>query len=295
MTSRSTPQLRRWSERVRPGSHLFLLVLTLYFLFPFFWLIVASTKTLSGLFNGSSGPLWFDDTFALFDNLAQLSSYNSGVFWTWMGNSFFYAFTAGIAGTAVCVAAGYGFAKYRFAGRGLAFALLLGAVMVPLTALVIPTFVMLSAVDLTDTPWAVILPSMLNPFGVYLMRVFAQDAVPDELLEAARMDGAGELRVFAQVALPLLRPGIVTVLLLSIVSTWNNYFLPLTMLTSTKLLPVTVGLQQWQTQSRSATGSSDMVWNLVTAGSLVSIIPLVITFLALQRYWRGGLSIGAVR
>jgi multiple sugar transport system permease protein len=295
VATRSSRSSVRWAERARPGSHTFLVILALYFLFPFYWLIVASTKTLSGLFDGSAGPLWFDDTFALFDNLAQLFTYKGGVFWNWIGNSFFYAFTAGVVGTAICVAAGYGFAKYRFAGRRIAFALLLGAVMVPMTALVIPTFVMLRGVELTDTPWAVILPSMLNPFGVYLMRVFAQDAIPDELLEAARMDGSGELRAFVQVGVPLLRPGIVTVLLLSIVSTWNNYFLPLTVLTSTKLLPVTVGLQQWQTQSRSATGSSDIVWNLVTVGSLVSIIPLVIAFLALQRYWRGGLSIGAVR
>ena len=127
--------------------------------------------------------------------------------------------------------------------------MLLGSVMVPLTALVIPTFILFSNVNLTDTVWAVILPSLLNPFGVYLMQVYAADAVPDELLDAARVDGAGEFKTFLRVALPLLRPAVVTVLLLSIVGTWNNFFLPLAMLANTKLFPITVGLGLWQGQA----------------------------------------------
>ena len=113
--------------------------------------------------------------------------------------------------------------------------------MVPTTALVIPTFVLFAQVGWTNTIWAVIFPTLLNPFGVYLMNVYAHDAVPDELLDAARVDGAGEFRTFFQVALPLLRPAIVTVLLLSIVASWNNYFLPLVMLSDNRLFPVTVG------------------------------------------------------
>ena len=142
----------------------------------------------------------------------------------------------------LAVLAGYGFAKYRFRGRRLMLSVLLGSVMVPLTALVIPTFILFSNLNLTDTVWAVILPSLLNPFGVYLMRVYTADAVPDELLDAARVDGAGEVKTFFGVALPLLRPAVVTVLLLSIVGTWNNFFLPLAMLANTKLFPITVGL-----------------------------------------------------
>jgi multiple sugar transport system permease protein len=195
----------------------------------------------------------------------------------------------------LAVLAGYGFAKYRFAGRNLSFAILLGAVMVPLTALVIPTFIMLSSVQLTNTVWAVILPSLLNPFGVYLMTVYIKDAVPDELLDAARVDGAGELRTFAQIALPLMRPAIVTVLLLSVVATWNNYFLPLAMLSNSDLYPVTVGIGLWQSLASSNNGGGTSLWSLIVMGSLVSVIPLIIAFLSLQKYWRGGLSLGALK
>jgi multiple sugar transport system permease protein len=128
------------------------------------------------------------------------------------------------------------------------------------------------------------------------MRVCAADAVPDEMLEAARIDGAGEFRTFLQVALPLMRPAIVTVLLLSIVGTWNNYFLPLAVLSNNNLYPVTVGLGLWNglASSNSGTGT-DSLWSLIVIGSFISIIPLVIAFLTMQRYWQGGLAIGSLK
>jgi multiple sugar transport system permease protein len=173
--------------------------------------------------------------------------------------------------------------------------MVLGSVMVPLTALVIPTFVMMSNAGLTDTIWAVILPSLLSPFAVYLMRIYVAASVPDELLDAARIDGAGELRTFVRVALPLMRPGVVTVLLLSVVSTWNNFFLPLTMLSSSKLYPLTVGLGLWTQLASSNNGGGQSLWNLIITGSLVSIVPLVVAFLTLQKYWQSGLAAGGVK
>ena len=211
-------------------------------------------------------------------------------------NSALYAFVGGIGATVLAVLAGYGFAKYRFAGRRAGFSILLGAVMVPTTALVIPTFILFSQAGITNTIWAVILPTLLNPFGVYLMHVYARDAVPDELLDAARVDGAGEFRTFLQVALPLLRPAIVTVLLLSVVSSWNNYFLPLAMLSDNRLFPVTVGIGLWQgTASTYGAAGGESLWSIIILGSLVSVIPLIIAFLSLQRYWRGGLAIGSLK
>jgi multiple sugar transport system permease protein len=285
---------RRPHRQRHLGSHTFLVVLVLYFALPLWWLVVASTKDINGLFTGTGGPLWFDENFSFVDNIRQLFTQNGGIYWRWLGNSFLYAFVGGIGATVLSVLAGYGFAKYRFAGRNLYFSVLLGSVMVPVTALVIPTFVLLSSMHLTNTIWAVILPSLLSPFGVYLMRVYAQDAVPDELLDAARVDGAGDFRTFVSVALPLLRPAIVTVLLLSTVATWNNYFLPLAVLSDTKLLPVTVGLGQWQAQSTSGAAGSQL-WNVVVTGALISILPLVISFLSLQKYWQGGLSLGSLK
>ena len=284
---------RRAGNLVLP--YLFLGVLVVYFLIPIWWLFVASTKTAAGLFNGSNGALWFDQTFALLPNLKVLFTYNDGIYLRWIANSLFYAVAGGVGATVLAVLAGYGFAKFRFRGRRLMLSVLLGSVMVPLTALVIPTFILFSNINLTDTVWAVILPSLLNPFGVYLMQVYTADAVPDELLDAARVDGAGEVKTFFGVALPLLRPAVVTVLLLSIVGTWNNFFLPLAMLANTKLFPITVGLGLWMGQASGNNSGGENLWGVIIIGSLVSVIPLIIAFLALQKYWQGGLSIGALK
>lgn len=291
-TAATAPRLRKPRNL---GAHVFLGALILYFLVPIWWLFVASTKNVQGLFNGSAGTLWFDKDFALWSNLGKLFTYNDGIYLQWFGNSVFYAVAGGLGSTVLAVLAGYGFAKYRFAGRRVAYALLLGSVMVPLTALVIPTFVLMSSFGLTNTIWAVILPSLLNPFGVYLMSVYATDAVPDEMLDAARVDGAGEFRTFFRVALPLMRPAFVTVLLLSIVSCWNNFFLPLAMLSSPRLFPITVGIGLWQGQASANNGGGESLWGLIIIGAFVSIIPLVIAFLSLQRYWQGGLSLGSIK
>jgi len=295
--SKMTPPgmlVRRPSNRRNVIAHLFLFTLVLYFLVPIWWLVVASTKDAHGLFSGTGGALWFDKNFNFFANVKELFTYNGGEYVRWLGNSALYSLSGGVGATVLSVTAGYGFAKHRFKGRDLSFAILLGSVMVPLTALVIPIFVLLSNLGLTDTIWAVILPSLLNPFGVYLMRVYTADAVPDELLDAARVDGAGELRIFLQVAVPLMRPAIVTVLLLSIVATWNNYFLPLAMLSTSDRYPITVGIGLWSQMASSNNSGGQSLWSLIIVGSLVSIIPLIIAFVSLQRYWQGGLSLGSL-
>ena len=277
-------------------TYVFLGILVVYFLVPLWFLFVASTKDAPSLFSGDSA-LWFSGEFNLFTNLSNLVTYNDGIYLRWIGNSALYAFLGGLGATVLAVLAGYGFAKYNFRGRDLSFAILLGSVMVPLTALVIPTFVLFSELGLTDTIWAVILPSLLSPFGVYLMRVYAAEAVPDELLDAARMDGAGEFRSFFQVALPLMRPAVVTVLLLSVVGTWNNYFLPLAMLSNSQLYPITVGIGLWQglASQNNGGGGGPSLWTLIIVGSLISIIPLIVAFLSLQKYWQGGLAIGSLK
>jgi multiple sugar transport system permease protein len=127
------------------------------------------------------------------------------------------------------------------------------------------------------------------------MRIYAQDAIPDGIIEAARIDGAGEFRIFFQVALRMLAPGIVTVLLFTLVATWNNYFLPLIMLNNPKLYPVTVGLAAWSSQSTGGGGSTGELLSSVVTGSLLSVIPLIAAFLLLQRYWQSGLSAGGVK
>ncbi|MFK3671812.1 carbohydrate ABC transporter permease [Leifsonia aquatica] len=283
---------RRGGRQVIP--HIILAAFIVYFALPFWWLIVASTKSQQTLFDGKTSPLWFSGDFDLFSNIGALFTYSGGLYAHWLGNSFLYAIAGGVGATVLSVLAGYGFSMYGFRGRRLFFAVVLGSVMVPATVLVIPLFVMMSGAHLTNTIWAIILPSMLNPFAVYLMKVYTDEAIPHEMVDAARVDGAGEVRIFARVALPLMRPAVVTVLLLSVVGTWNNFFLPLVMFSNPQLFPVTVGLGALQSQAQVNTGGQSL-WNLVITGALISIIPLIVSFLTLQRYWQGGLSIGSVK
>jgi multiple sugar transport system permease protein len=262
-----------------------------YTLVPLLWLLLSSTKTQADLF--SSPGLWFGDHFSLFSNVKETLTYQDGIYLRWLGNTLIYVVAGAGGATLLATAAGYGLAKFNFTGRRLVFAVLLGAVAVPGTALAVPTFLMFSRMGLTNTVWAIIIPSLISPFGLYLMWVYATDAVPQELLEAARIDGAGEVRIFFTVALRLLAPGVVTVLLFAVVATWNNYFLPLIMLSEPKLYPLTVGLTQWSGQARGV--DAQPIYNLVITGSLLAIVPLVIVFIFLQRFWQTGLSAGSVK
>ncbi|HZX09067.1 carbohydrate ABC transporter permease [Kribbella sp.] len=263
----------------------------LYTIVPLVWLLLSATKTQDDLL--STPGLWFGRSFAFFANIKDTLTYDGGIFLQWLGNTVLYVVVGAGGATLLATAAGYGLAKYKFTGRRAVFAVLLGAVAVPGTALAVPTFLMFSNLGLTNTVWAIIIPSLVSPFGLYLMWVYSADAVPPELLEAARIDGAGEVRTFFTVALRLLAPGIVTTLLFAMVSTWNNYFLPLIMLSKPNLYPLTVGLTQWSNQ---ATGvGARPIYNLVITGSLLTIVPLVIAFLLLQRFWQSGLSAGSVK
>jgi multiple sugar transport system permease protein len=268
-----------------------LLVFLTYSLLPLFYLIVSATKDGSALF--SSFGLWFY-SFDLFANLGAVFTYDGGVFINWLWNTAYYSVTSAVGASFVATIAGYSFAKFRFRGRTLLFAVILGSIMVPPTALVIPTYLLLSKVELVNTPLAVILPSLISPFGVYLMRVYAEQSVPDALLDAARVDGAGEFRIFWSVALRVLAPGFVTVLLLSFVTTWNNYFLPLVVLNDPSLYPLTVGLVSWN-ELASGGGGAQNLYPLVITGALVSIVPIIAAFLFLQRFWQGGLTFGSLK
>jgi multiple sugar transport system permease protein len=271
--------------------NLLMTVMLLYAVLPLLWLVVNSTKTQRSLF--TTFGLWFGGPFVLWSNIHQVLTYDNGIFVRWLGNTLLYVVAGAGGATALATLAGYGLAKYRFPGRRAVFAVVLAAVAVPGTALAVPTFLFFSDLHLTNTPWAVIVPSLVSPFGLYLIWVYAQDAVPGELLDAARIDGAGEFLTFFRISLRLLGPGVVTVLLFTIVATWNNYFLPLIMLSQPRWYPLTVGLNDWNIQSYTAGGQA--IYNLVITGSLLTVIPIMIAFLILQRYWRSGLAAGGVK
>ncbi|SDE14116.1 carbohydrate ABC transporter permease [Glycomyces harbinensis] len=293
--SAATVQKRR-GKRARRSTLLTiaLIVAAAYFLLPLFWLIVASTKSTGDLF--STFGLWFSGDNSFIANLKATFSQEDGVYARWLGNTLLYAVASAAAGAFLATLGGYGFAKYRFRGNRTMFMGVLGAMAVPSTALAIPTYLLFSQAGLVDTPWAIILPSMAShPFALYFMRIYADSAVPDSLIEAGRIDGAGEFRIFFQVTGRLLTPAIATVTLFMLVQTWNNYFLPLIMLNDPDLYPITVGLANWQSQASASGGASGDLVPMVITGSLISIAPLILAFLLLQRYWQTGLVSGSVK
>ncbi|MGW4274600.1 carbohydrate ABC transporter permease [Streptomyces seoulensis] len=288
-TTSTEPRRLRPRRETTPLSRtavmLLLALSTLYFLLPLWWLLVAATKPFGAQFSGSG--LWFDG-FGLFGNLSRLSAQDGGIFWRWMLNSVLYCGVGALVGTALSALAGYTIAKYEFRGRGVLFGAVLAAVLVPKVLFTLPLYLMFSGVHLIDNPLAVLLPSVVSPFGVYLSRVFAAQ-VPDEVIEAGRLDGAGEFRIFRTLATRMMLPALVTIFLFQFVEIWNNYLLPAMVLGDDRLQPVTVGLVGWNASHVAVPPP------LVVIGSLVSVAPLVIAFLALQRFWRAGMTAGAVK
>lgn len=269
------------------GPTIVLLLGALYCLLPVAWVVVASTKSGSTLFTSFT----FAPSGALADNVTDLSTYREGIFWRWMGNTALYAGVGALASAAVSGLSGYTLAKYRFRGQGLIFNVLLAGVLVPGIVLAIPQYLLLAKVGLTDSYWSVLLPSVISPYGIYLARIYASAAVPDSIVEAARVDGAGEFRTFRAVALPMMVPGLITVFLFQFVAIWNNFLLPFIMLSDDRKFPVTVGLYTLLNQG----STTPALYSLVITGSLLSIIPLVALFLSLQRYWRIDLISGSVK
>jgi len=272
---------------------LMLSVFLVYSFVPLLYLVLSATKTNGDLF--TTFGFGFGTEFHLWKNLSDLFSRDSGIFLRWMINSVIYATLSGVGAALLETAAGYAFAKFKFRGRNLTFGLVLGAVFVPQTALVVPIFLLLSITGLNNNPLGVILPLMISPIGVYLMRVYIEQAVDDELLDAARIDGAGEFVIFRAIVLRLVVPGMVTVALLTFVGAWNNYFLPLIVLRSQEYQPITVGLATWYQLAQQGGGGGQVLFSIVITGALVSIIPVIVVFMLLQRFWQGGLTSGAIK
>ena len=288
---RLSPMSSSSKDVVRSGfRYAIFAVFFLYCILPATWILAAMTKDNSQIF--TTFGLWFAYPIHLFENVAGLFEYRDGIFVQWFGNSLVYAASISIGTTLICALGGYAFAKYEFPAKKLLFNLIIATVTVPSTALVLPLFLMLNKLGLLNTMWGVILPSLVNPFGLYLMRIFWEASFPTELLEAARLDGAGEIRIFWGIGMPLMLSGLVTVALLSFVGAWNNFFLPLVVLSDDHLFPLTLGLNVWNSVSHAA-GGGKPVYNLIALGSLVSVLPLLAAFILLGRYWRRGLTAGA--
>ncbi|GAA2888429.1 carbohydrate ABC transporter permease [Streptosporangium fragile] len=278
----------RLDARRRPRLPLVVLLLgALYCLTPVAWVVIAASKTPRELFTTFS----FAPGTGILDNLANLSAYGDGQFWRWGLNSLLYAGLGAVLSTLVSAMAGYALAKFRFRGREILFSVILAGVLVPGIVLAVPQYLLLASVGLAGTHWSVLLPVIINPFGIFLCRVFATAAVPESTLEAARLDGAGELRVFGTIVLPMMVQGLVTVFLLQFVGIWNNFLLPFIMLSDQEKYPITLGLYTFLSKGA---GDSDL-YPLVIMGSAVSVIPLIALVLVLQRFWRADLLAGGLK
>ncbi|KKD04253.1 carbohydrate ABC transporter permease [Streptomyces sp. WM6386] len=278
------PPLRR---RISLVPTVTLLIGALYTLLPVAWVVIASTKSGTELFS----TFTFLPGSGFVDNIKDLSAYRDGVYWEWMANSAFYAVLGALLSTVVSAFSGYALATYRFRGRETMFNVLLAGVLMPPIILAVPQYLLMAQADLTDSYLSVLLPQVLSPYGVYLARIYAAAAVPADVVEAGRMDGASEWRIFTRVALPMMIPGMVTVFLFQFVAIWNNFLLPYIMLSDDEKFPITLGLYTLLEQG----ANTPALYTLVITGAFLAIIPLVALFLVIQRFWSLDLLSGAVK
>ena len=261
----------------------------LYTLFPLLFLILAACKSNSAVL---SGDLFSLRQLDLAGNLRTLFHADGGIYLRWYVNSILYAGFGALSTGLICTAAGYAFAKLPFRGKEKFYALVLVGVLVPGMATTLPLYLLAAKVHLVNTLWSVLVPYMVSPFGVFLGRIFATSYIPDEVLEASRIDGASHLRAFRSIALPILKPGFATVALFQFSAIWNSFYLPYVMLNDERLYPVSLGLYIWNFQVQT---ESPQYASMVLTGSALAILPVIAVFICLQRYWRSGLTAGSLK
>lgn len=260
-----------------------LIILALLFIFPLYWILTGSFKTQQAV--NSAVPVWFPT-----GETVTMRNYNelfNRPAITWLLNT---VFICAAAMGLTCIAAsmgGYALAKKRFAGRTLLFSVFICAMALPKQVILIPLLKELAFLKLHNTLWAVILPTVGWPFGVFLMKQFSEN-IPGELLEAARIDGAGEARTFIEIVIPLIKPGIGALAIFTFITAWNDYFLQLIMLNDTKVLTISLGIAKLQTELSTDFG-------LIMAGAALGSVPIIIIFLIFQKFFTRGITMGAVK
>lgn len=258
-----------------------LILLALFFLFPLYWIITGSFKDVIEI--NAREPIWFPQNPTV-DNYARLFEHPA---FRWLFNIIFISAVAMLLTCITAALAGYALAKKRFIGRGVLFTIIICAMALPKQVIVIPLLQEMTFIGLNDNIWAVILPTVGWPFGVFLMKQFAE-TIPTEILEAARVDGAGELRTFITVVLPMIKPGIGALAIFTFVNTWNDYFLQLVMLTSEQNWTLPLGIARLQ-------GEMSTDFGLIMAGAALAAVPIVVVFIAFQKYFTQGIAMGAVK
>lgn len=285
----------RWLGRASAAT--LVVFFLLFFVVPLVWLLLAPTKTTTQL-NALEGarPLSFGSFGQLAENWKELVAFQDGIVWTWLGNSVLYSGVALLITLIVTIPAGYALAMTNFKFRRPLLVSTLMAMLIPNTALVLPIFLEINAVGLVGTPWAVILPFSFFPFGVYLTYIYFSTSISLDLLDAARIDGADEFKVFRRIAMPLAMPVIGLVGFFSFVTNWNNYFLPFVMVPGRKA-PIQVGLAEMISNvplfNPTTVSSITISLPQLALATVISIIPVLIVFMFSQRFLVAGLTAGA--
>ena len=283
-------------------SYAFVLVMAFLFTFPLYWIITGAFK--SGAEINARDPAWFPSEFVTvnFEKLFDRRSaplFDFEIFGyiiagptvpaaiRWLVNSVFMSVAAMLLTCLTSAMAGYALAKKRFYGKTLLFSLIVCAMALPKQVILIPLLREMNALGLYDTVWSVIFPVVGWPFGVFLLKQFAE-GIPTEMVEACRIDGAGEWRTFTDVMFPMIKPGVGACAIFTFISSWNDYFMQLIMLSSSSKLTISLGIATMQ-------GESSTDYGLLMAGAALASVPIIIVFLVFQKYFTKGITMGAVK
>ena len=290
------------TKAYRIFSLILVLILAFLFTFPLYWIITGSFKSPQEI-NSTTPSLipqeWVSRNyeklmsqrqaplFELVFGKYKITGPTIPAAIKWLINTVFMAVASMIITCATSAMAGYVLAKKRFYGKTILFSLIVCAMALPKQVILIPLVRLMSEFGLYDNMWAVILPIVGWPFGVFLLKQFSE-GIPGEMIEAARIDGASELRTFTDVVLPMIKPGIGALAIFTFINSWNDYFMQLIMLTSNENLTISLGIATMQ-------GENSTDFGLLMAGSALASIPIIIVFLIFQKYFTKGITMGAVK
>lgn len=261
----------------------FLLLFAFMMIFPFLWSAILATHDRTTMFSGGIDFNIGSHLGKNYENLLQIMD-----FWAGMMNSFSIALIGTVVSLAFCSMAGYALATFKFKGRNTIFGIMVASMMIPPVLTLIPYYMVISTLGLANTHIAVWLPFTINPFGIFLIRQYVVASVPKDLLEASKLDGASEFRIYWNIVLPLLRPGLATLAIVQFVFLWNNFLQPLVVLNSPEKMVITQML-------RGVQGVPNTPWGAVMLGTTISILPLIALYLTASKQMIAGLTSGAVK
>ena len=262
-------------------SILLLIVLAVLMIFPLYWIITGSFKDARTI--NSATPVWFPLN-PTTDNYTRLFERPAGI---WMFNTVFMCVMSMLLTCVAAAMGGYALAKKRFTGRAVLFSIFVCAMALPKQVILIPLLKEMAFLRLHNTLWAVIFPTVGWPFGVFLMKQFSEN-IPGEMLEAARIDGAGEARTFVNIVFPMIKPGVGALAIFTFITAWNDYFLQLIMLNDMDVLTISLGIAKLQSEL-----STD--YGLIMAGAALGSVPIILIFLMFQKFFTRGITMGAVK